>query len=197
MEHSEDMVERRFRHTVRVLQGIYDGRWSVKDKNGECHFLDEFARQVANSAHHCKSGAPVKVHVAAHVCDMPGCSADTVAQDLLDELWTIIRQADEATKNSACGNANIAAYELQKVYYSLKSLMPLLLSAFALTGAIPWPYEKSVRAATFISDMEMFDVMDGFRGRLMEEYVPLELRYVWGMPLPKTYREVQNDRKAN
>lgn len=25
MEHSEDMVERRFRHTVRILQGIPDG----------------------------------------------------------------------------------------------------------------------------------------------------------------------------
>jgi len=64
--------------------------------------------------------------------------------------------------------------------------MPLLLSAFALTGAVPWPYEQEVRQATFVADSTLINTMRGFRGALMDQHIPPDLRPIWEMPMPNS-----------
>jgi len=45
------------------------------------------------------------------------------------------------------GDAHVLEFELLHIRHCLKELMPLLVSALALTGAIPWPYEHKTQKA--------------------------------------------------
>lgn len=178
-----------FRHTVQVLQGTWDGRGLVRDAKGDLQSIRDFASQVEGQAYGYPSDKPIKIHVAAHVCDMPACSAEKAAKRLLEQLWDAVRQTEDAVQRSvygARGDVHLLEFELLRIRRCLKELMPLLLSAFALTGAVPWPYEQEVRQATFVADSTLIHTMRGFRGALMDQHIPPDLRPIWEMPMPNS-----------
>lgn len=182
-----------FRHTVQVLQGTWDGRGLVRDAKGDPQSLSGFASQVEKHAYGYPSSEPVKIHVAAHVCDMPACSAEKAAEELLERLWDAVRKTENAAQRAAQrnvahrvrGDAHVLEFELLHIRHCLKELMPLLVSALALTGAIPWPYEHKTQYAAF--GMSASQVDD-----LMRRHVPPDLRPIWAMPMPETMIRVDS-----
>lgn len=189
-----------FRHTVQVLQGTWDGRGLVRDAKGDLQSLRGFASQVEEQAYGYPSDKPIKIHVAAHVCDMPACSAEKAAEKLLEQLWDAVRQTEDAAQRSVIHGVRrdiqSLEFDLLRIRRCLKELMPLLVSALALTGAIPWPYEHERRQATFGMRADELDEVKS-REDLMRRHVPPDLRPIWAMPMPETMIRVVSKATAD